>query len=112
MIVWNNDKQFFENIDFENNSAISSVLIEKLKSNCGDNDGFMLFDEARVEVLRKLYKSLEKQDVNLDEVCNHPVISSNGDIAGNLKFVQDVSRTGNCASVYGFSFNHQDVYSY
>ena len=54
----------------------------------------MLLNEGTVEVLRKLYESFEKQDVNLDEVCNHTVISSNGDIVGNLKFVLDVSRTG------------------
>ena len=29
-----NDEQFFENIDFENDSDISSVLIEKPKSTC------------------------------------------------------------------------------
>ena len=81
-----NNKQFFENIDFEDNSNISSVLIEKLKSNCGDNNGLMLFNEGTAEALRKLYESFEKQDVNLDEVCNHPVISRNGDIIGNLKF--------------------------
>ena len=54
----------------------------------------MLFNEGTVEALRKLYESLEKKDVNLDEICNHPVISSNGDTVGNLKFFQDVSRTG------------------
>ena len=43
----------------------------------------------------KNYESLEKQGVSLDEICSHPVISSIGDIAGNLKFVQGVSRTGN-----------------
>ena len=54
----------------------------------------MLFNEWTVEVLQKLYQSLEKQDVSLDEVRRNSVISSTGDIAGNLKFVQDVSRTG------------------
>ena len=58
------DRQFFENIDFEDDSDKSSVLAGKLKS----YDGFMLFNEETVEVL--------------------------GDIVGNLKFVQDVSRTG------------------
>ena len=58
------DRQFFENIDFEDHSDISSVLEGKLKS----YDGLMLFNEETVEVL--------------------------GDIVGNLKFVQDVSRTG------------------
>ena len=87
-----NDEQFFENIDFEN-SDISTVLQEKLKSSCDDNDGLMFFNEETVEVLRKLYESFEKQEVSLDEVCNHPVISSIGDIVGNLKFIKDVSRT-------------------
>ena len=38
----------------------------------------MLFNKGTAEVLRimKLYESFEKQDVSLDEVCNHPVISS------------------------------------
>ena len=49
-----NDEQFFENIDFEDNSNISSVLIEKLKSNCNGNNGLMLFNEGTAEVLRKL----------------------------------------------------------
>ena len=89
-----NDEQFFESIDFEDNSNISSVVIEKLKSNCDDNNQSMLFNVWTTEVLQKLYESLEKQDVSLDEVCNHPVLSSIGDIAGNLKFVQDVSPTG------------------
>ena len=35
-----NDEQFFESIDFEGNSNISSVVIEKLKSNCDDNNQF------------------------------------------------------------------------
>ena len=87
-----NDEQFFENIDFEN-SDISTVLQEKLKSNCDDNDGLMFFNEETVEVLRKLYESFEKQEVSLDEVCNHSVINSTGDIVGNLKFIKDVSRT-------------------
>ena len=89
-----NDEQFFENIDFEDNTDISSVFIEKLKSNCDDNNGLMLFNEGTVEVLQKLYESLEKQDVTLDEVRNNSVISSIDVIVGNLKFVQDVSRTG------------------
>ena len=54
----------------------------------------MLFNERKVEVLQKLYESLQKQDVSLDEVCNHRVISSIGDIVGNLNFAQDVTRTG------------------
>ena len=54
----------------------------------------MLFNEWTLEVLEKLYQSLEKQDVSLDEVRRNSVISSIDDIAGNLKFVQDVSRTG------------------
>ena len=87
------NEQVFENIDFEDNSDISSVLIEKLKSNRDDNNGLMLFNEGTVEVLRKLYESLQKQDVSLDEVRNRPVISSIGDIVGNLKFVHNVSRT-------------------
>ena len=58
------DRQFFENIDFQDDSDISSVLAGKLKS----YDGLMLFNEETVEVL--------------------------GDNVGNLKFVQDVSRTG------------------
>ena len=87
-----NDEQFFENIDFEN-SDISTVLQEKLKSSYDDNDGLMFFNEETVEVLRKLYESFEKQEVSLDEVCNHPVISSIGDTVGNLKFIKDVSRT-------------------
>ena len=89
-----NDEQFFDSIDFEDNSNISSVFIEKLKSNYDDNNGLMLFNAGTVEVLQKLYKSLEKQDVSLDKVCNHLVISSIGDIVSNLKFVQDVSRIG------------------
>ena len=89
-----NDEQFFENIDFEENSNISSVPIEKLKSNCDDSKGLMLFNEGTVEVLQELYESLEKPEVCLDEVCDHPVIGSIGHIVGNLKFVQDVSETG------------------
>ena len=89
-----NDEQFFENIDFEENSNISSVPIEKLKSNCDDSKGLMLFNEGTVEVLQELYESLEKPDVCLDEVCDHPVIGSIGHIVGNLKFVQDVTETG------------------
>ena len=89
-----NDEQFFENIDFEDDSDISSVLIEKLKSNSDDKDGLMLFNEEIVKVLRKLYESFKKQEVSLDEVYNHPVISSIGDADGNLKFFQDVSQTG------------------
>ena len=58
------DRQFFENIDFEDHCDISSVLAGKLKS----YDRLMLFNEETVEVL--------------------------GDIVGNPKFVQDVSRTG------------------
>ena len=54
----------------------------------------MLFNARTAEISQKLYQSLEKQDVSLDEVCNHPVLSSIGDIVGNLKFVQDVSPTG------------------
>ena len=88
------DEQFFDNIGFEDDSDISSVLVEKLKSNCNDNDELMLFNERTVEVSQKLYESFEKQEVSLDEVCNHPVISSTGDIVGNLKCVQDVSQTG------------------
>ena len=88
------DEQFFDNIGFEDDSDISSVLMAKLKSNCNDNDELMLFNERTVEVSQKLYESFEKQEVSLDEVCNHPVISSAGNIVGNLKFVQDVSQTG------------------
>ena len=89
------DEQFFENIDFENDSdkSSASILIEKLKSNCDDNDGSMLFNET-LELLSKLYESLEKQEVSLDEVSNHPVVNSIEDIVGNLKFVQDINRTG------------------
>ena len=39
-----NDEQLFENIDFKDDSDISSVLIEKLKCYCDDNNGFMLFN--------------------------------------------------------------------
>ena len=88
------DEQFFENIDFEDDSDISSVLIEKLKSDCDDNDGLILFYEETVEVLGKLYESFEKEEVSLDAVSNHPVIISIGDIVSNLKFVQDVSQIG------------------
>ena len=90
----NDDEQFFENIDFEDDSDISSILIKKLKSNCDDTDGLILFNEETVEVLSRLYESLEKQEVSLDEVCDHPVLNSTGDIVGNLKFVQEISRTG------------------
>ena len=41
-----------------------------------------------------LCESFKKQEVSLDEILNHPVISSIGDIVGNLKFFQDFSRTG------------------
>ena len=54
----------------------------------------MLLNEETVELLSKLYESLEKQEVSLDEVSNHPVVNSIEDIVGNLKFVLDVSRTG------------------
>ena len=92
----NDDEQFFENNDFENDSdkSSASILIEKLKSNCDDNNGLMLFNEETVELLSKLYESLEKQEVSLDEVSNHPVVNSIEDIVGNLKFVQEVSCTG------------------
>ena len=85
-----NDEQFFENIDLEDDSNLSSVLIEKLKSNCDYNDGLMLLNEEKGEVLGKLYESFEKQEVSFD----HAVINSIGFIISNLKFVQDVSRTG------------------
>ena len=42
----------------------------------------------------RLYESFEKEEVSLDEVSNHPVISSIGDIVSNLKFVQDISQIG------------------
>ena len=75
--------------------AIYQVFsLKKLKSNCDYNYGLMLFNEGAVEVLRKLHESLDRQDVSLDEVCNHPVVKSIVDNVGNLKFVQDVSRTG------------------
>ena len=54
----------------------------------------MLFNENTVKVLGKLHKSFEKQEVNPDEEYNRPVISSIGDIVGNMKFVHGVSRTG------------------
>ena len=72
-----NYEQFFENIDFKDDSDISSVLMEKFKSNCDDNNnGLMLFNEETVQVLGKLYESLKKQ-VSLDEVCNHTLIHRN-----------------------------------
>lgn len=54
----------------------------------------MLFNEKTVKVLGKLHKSFEKQEVNPDEEYNRPVISSIGDIVGNMKFVHGVSQTG------------------
>lgn len=53
-----------------------------------------MFNEETVEVLGRLYDLFEKQEVSLDDVCNHSVISSTGDIVGTLKFVKDVSRAG------------------
>ena len=53
-------EKFFQNIDCEDDSVISSVFIEKLISNCDDNDGLMLFIEETVEVLEKLYESFVK----------------------------------------------------
>ena len=49
-----------------------SVLTEKIKSDCNDNDGLMLFNEKTVEELGKLYELFEKQEFSLDEVCYHP----------------------------------------
>ena len=89
--ILDNDELFFPSIDFENDSNISCVLIEKLKSNWDDNNRMMLFNQETAEVLEKLYESFEKQEFSLDEVCNHPVISSIGDTVGNLKFVQNIS---------------------
>ena len=89
--ILDNDELFFPSIDFENDSNISSVLIEKLKSNWDDNNRLMLFNQETAEVLEKLYESFEKQEFSLDEVYNHPVISSIGDTVGNLKIVQNIS---------------------
>ena len=89
--ILDNDELFFPSIDFENDSNISCVLIEKLKSNWDDNNKLMLFNQETAEVLEKLYESFEKQEFSLDEVCNYPVISSIGDTVGNLKFVQNIS---------------------
>ena len=69
-----NDEQSFKNIDFEDDRNVSSVLIEKLKFNCDDNDGLILFNEETVEILRKLYESFEKHEVSPEEVCNYLVI--------------------------------------
>ena len=55
-VCLDNNQQFFEIIVFEDDGNISSVLIEKLKSNCDNNDGLMLFNEETVEVLGKLYE--------------------------------------------------------
>ena len=49
-----------------------SVLTEKIKSDCNDNYGLMLFNEKTVEELGKLYELFEKQEFSLDEVCYHP----------------------------------------
>lgn len=86
-----NDEQFFENINVENGSNISSVFMEKLKCICEDNNESMLFNEETVEAFAKLYKSLEEKEFSLDEVCNHPELSSIGDVVSNLKFVQNVN---------------------
>ena len=48
---FDNDEQFFQNIDFEDDSDMSSVLIGNLKSNYDDNDGLVLFNVKTVEVL-------------------------------------------------------------
>ena len=40
-----NIELFFQNIDFENDRDISTVLIEKLKSNWDDKNGLMLFNK-------------------------------------------------------------------
>ena len=48
--------------------TIVSILIEKVKYNCDDSDGLMLFNEETVEVLEKLYESLEKQEASLDKL--------------------------------------------
>ena len=60
-----NDEHFFEIIDFEEHSNISSVLIEKVKSNCDDNDGLMLFNEGIVEVLRNCMNYLKNKKLVL-----------------------------------------------
>ena len=88
------DEPMLEDIDYDNDNDLSSILLQKLKTNCDDNDGLMLFNEETADILGKLYESFEKQEVSLDEVCNNPVMNSIGDIVGNLMFVQDVSRTG------------------
>ena len=51
----------------------------------------MLFNEETVKAFAKLYKSLEEKEFSLDEVCNHPELSSIGDVVSNLKFVQNVN---------------------
>lgn len=48
-----NNEQFFENIDFEDGSNISSVIIEKLKSNFDDNNGLVLLINCMTHLRNK-----------------------------------------------------------
>ena len=78
----------------EDNTYTTSILLEKLKSNCDDNDGLMLFNGETVDTLSKLYESFMNGEVSPDEICDNPVMKQIDDIISNLKFVQHVSRTG------------------
>ena len=84
---------------FDNNEEFVDFVYNGIILDCLDNNEQLFdntdFEEDSIyqvfEVLGKLCESLEKQEVSLDEECNHPVIGSIGDIVGNLKFVQNVS---------------------
>lgn len=63
-----------------------------------------MFNEETVEVLGRLYDLFEKQEVSLDDVCNHSVISSIGDIVGTLKFVKMLVELERCSFSLWISF--------
>lgn len=65
-----------EEIDFENESqkSIATILLEKLKCNCDSNDGLLLFNDETIEHLRQFYTSIEKEEVDVEEVDKNPTV--------------------------------------
>ena len=90
-VLWSRHLKSYLSMLGENRSYSAYLVHKKVISS--NNYGLILFKEETVKVLEKLYESFEKQEISFDEVCNLPVISNIGDIFGNLKFVEDVSRT-------------------
>ena len=81
-----NNEQNFRNIDFEDNSDISSVLIEKLKCNSDNNVGLMLFNKRQLKYLENYLNNLRNEKLILMKYPVNQVISGIGCIVGNLKF--------------------------